>query len=92
MRISGPAALSVLSRIFVPFSPRFEQFRPWTLHRGRVLDESGRVLDDTLAVFMPGPKTFTGEDVAEIHCHGGLALLYTLLENICHMGARLAEA
>ena len=92
VRISGPAARQILTRIFLPLAPRFTDFKPWTLHRGRVLDEHGNVLDDVLAVFMPGPRTFTGEDVAEIHCHGGMALLGALLESILALGARLAEA
>ena len=92
VRVSGPAAKHILKRIFLPFSSRFTDFKPWTLHRGRVLDEHGDVLDDALAVFMPGPRTFTGEDVAEIHCHGGMALLGALLESILALGPRLAEA
>ena len=92
VRVSGPAAGGILARIFLPLSPRFASFKPWTLHRGRVLDAHGNVLDDALAVFMPGPRTFTGEDVAEIHCHGGMALLALLLENILEPGTRLAEA
>ena len=92
VRVSGPAAGRVLARMFRPLSPRFTDFKPWTLHRGRVLDGSGNVLDDALAVFMPGPRTFTGEDVIEIHCHGGMALLGLLLEGILASGTRLAEA
>jgi tRNA modification GTPase len=92
VRVSGPEAKQALARIFLPRSPRFTHFRPWTLHRGRVLDERGNVLDDALAVFMPAPRTFTGEDVAEIHCHGGMALLGALLESLLAMGTRLAEA
>ena len=71
VRLSGPRAKALLARMFLPLSPRFENFRPWFLHRGRVLDRYGEALDDVLAVFMPGPRTFTGEDMAEIHCHGG---------------------
>ena len=92
VRVSGPAAKRILARIFLPLSPRFTNFNPWTLHRGRILDGYGNVLDDALVVFMPGPRTFTGEDVAEIHCHGGMALLGALLENILALGTRLAEA
>jgi tRNA modification GTPase len=92
VRVSGPAAGRILARVFRPLAPRFTAFKPWTLHRGRVLDGRGNVLDDALAVFMPGPRTFTGEDVAEIHCHGGMALLGLLLEGILASGSRLAEA
>lgn len=91
IRISGSAAKSILARMFLPLSSRFENFRPWTLHRGRIMDNSGEALDDVLAVFMPGPRTFTGEDVVEIHCHGGPVLMRTILETSILLGARLAE-
>lgn len=90
VRLSGPQAKDVLSRIFVPLSPSFDTFRPWYLHRGRVLDRNGDPLDDVLAVFMPAPRTFTGEDCAEIHCHGGPVVVQAVLEStLCH-GARQA--
>ena len=91
IRMSGPATRSILARIFQPAAPGFSGFRPWTLYRGRILAVSGTLLDDGLAVFMPGPRSFTGEDVAELHCHGSPALLGLVLENLCMAGARLAE-
>lgn len=91
IRLSGPKAKAILARMFLPLSSRFSNFRPWTLHRGRIVDASGEALDDVLVVFMPGPRTFTGEDVAEIHCHGGPAIVYTLLETTLLFGARLAD-
>lgn len=90
IRISGPDSHAILGRLFLPASPRFAGFRPWTLHRGRVRDASGSPVDDVLAVAMPGPRTFTGEDVAEIHCHGGPAVLAAVLEAACACGAQPA--
>lgn len=91
IRVSGPLARSILGARFAPAAPAFRGFRPWTLHRGAALDPEGGRIDDVLAVFMPGPRTFTGEDVAEWHCHGGPALLEALLESILAAGARPAE-
>ena len=91
VRISGPRAKEVLARVFLSLSPDFENFRPWRLHRGRMLDRHGEELDDVLAVFMPGPRTFTGEDMAEIHCHGGPFLLEEALLSVLSLGARQAE-
>lgn len=71
--------------------PERAAISPWILRRGRVQDTEGNTLDDSLAVFMPGPKTFTGEDVAEFQCHGGPALLAAVLEACLCAGARLAE-
>lgn len=91
LRMSGPLTKSFLARMFLPLAERFSNFKPWFLHHGRVLDEEGEALDDALAVFMPGPRTYTGEDMAEIHCHGGAWMVQTLLAQLCRMGARQAE-
>ena len=91
VRISGPRAKEVLARVFLSLSPDFENFRPGRLHRGRMLDRHGEELDVVLAVFMPGPRTFTGEDMAEIHCHGGPFLLEEALLSVLSLGARQAE-
>ncbi|MBQ3107755.1 MAG: tRNA uridine-5-carboxymethylaminomethyl(34) synthesis GTPase MnmE [Firmicutes bacterium] len=53
--------------------------------------ESGNVLDEAMAVFMKGPKTYTGEDVAEIQCHGSVISLRQVLDEVLAAGARLAE-
>ncbi|GHU94841.1 tRNA modification GTPase MnmE [Deltaproteobacteria bacterium] len=91
VRMCGPQAKEMLARMFLPFSPHFENFRPWMLYRGRILDSDREALDDALAVFMPGPHTYTGEDMTEIHCHGGPFIVRTVLENALRLGARLAE-
>lgn len=91
VRLSGPQAKAVLSRLFLPLSPRFENFEPWRLHHGRVLDCHGEALDDVLAVYMPGPRTFTGEDMAEIQCHGGSFLVQAILESALQLGAAPAR-
>lgn len=80
IRISGPQAKTVLDRVFRPSSPRFTGFVPRMMHHGHVVDARGRALDDVLVVFFPGPHSFTGEDVAEIHGHGGPALLHAVLD------------
>lgn len=91
IRLSGPKAKAIVARMFLPFSSNFSNFKPWTLHRGRIVDATGEPLDEALVVFMPGPRSFTGEDVAEIQCHGGPALMRVLLETTLLFGARLAE-
>lgn len=91
VRLSGPRAKEVLARMFLPLSAQVENFRPWFLHRGRVLDWNGEAIDEALAVFMPGPRTFTGEDVAELQCHGGPFLVQAVLESALRHGARQAQ-
>jgi tRNA modification GTPase len=98
LRISGPAAFRVLERLFLPGSappaadaPRSPfLLRPRHMYFGHALDREGRILDQVLAVFMPGPHSATGEDVAEIHCHGGQGIAAALLESCLAAGARLA--
>ncbi len=91
VRISGPQAKTILQKVFRSSKQDFADFRPWTLHRGHFIDAHGAALDDVLAVFMPAPHTFTGEEVVEIHAHGGQVLMATLLEALVARGARLAE-
>lgn len=90
LRLSGPAALSVLQRIFVsPEGEKLSEFRPRYFHFGKILDGSGQALDEAMAVFMPGPKSFTGEDVAELHCHGNVLLLKQILNMILDLPQEL---
>ncbi len=93
VRISGPAARSIATRLFRSASPRFSGFKPHRLHHGRLVapDNENDVLDEILLAFMPAPHSFTGEDVVELHCHGGPMLLATVLEAVYACGARPAE-
>lgn len=90
IRVSGDGAAEILKKIFVPANSRPDDFEPWRLRRGFVKNGLGELLDETLCVFMPGPKTFTGEDVAEIHCHGNPAVTDSILEAVFAAGARAA--
>lgn len=91
IRISGPEAHALLQAVFRARNPAFSGFIPWKLHRGTAHDGADQALDDVLAVYMPAPATFTGEDVAELHCHGGPLIVRTLLERLWQLGARPAE-
>lgn len=91
VRITGPDSKLLLARIFLPLSSKFDNFIPWHLHHGRILDRHGEELDDVLVVFMPSPNTFTGEDMAEIHCHGSPKILQEVLENLFYLGASQAS-
>ena len=91
IRVSGAQARQVLLAVFrspvVGFTPK-----PRYMHFGHLLDASGHVLDEGLAVYMPGPHSATGEDVAELHCHGGPGVAMAVLEAACAQGVRLATA
>jgi tRNA modification GTPase len=91
IRISGAEASAIARTIFIPARASFTHFTPYTLHYGTIRDAQGAPLDDVLTAFMPGPGSYTGEDVIEINCHGGRAVLAAVLDEITSRGARLAE-
>ena len=81
VRLSGPAA-EVVGRSVVSIPGQ----QLWVSHRvlyGHVMDESGKErIDEVLVLLMKGPRSFTGEDVVEIHCHGGLMAVQRVLERV----------
>ncbi|MBI9076370.1 MAG: tRNA uridine-5-carboxymethylaminomethyl(34) synthesis GTPase MnmE [Desulfatibacillum sp.] len=95
VRISGSQSLSILRQLFFPMianSRNCFQDSPFRLIRGRIAHpESMEIVDEVLAVFMPGPRTYTGEDVVEIQGHGGPVVLGRVLELVLDRGARLAQ-
>ena len=96
LRISGPRALAVLAAVFAPGRSEVSaaasgfRFRPRVLHFGQALGRDTLPIDEVLAVFMPGPASATGEDVGEIHCHGGPGVVTALLDAMFAAGARPA--
>lgn len=92
VRVSGPDALAVASRIFRGRGGcSLEAAPPLTLLLGTVADPaSGEPLDETLAVWMPAGRSYTGEPTVEIHGHGGRAVLDAVLRAVLAAGARPA--
>jgi len=86
VRVSGPGCRAIAEALLgrVP-APRVAE-----LHRFR--DAGGEPLDEGLALFFPGPASFTGEDVLELQGHGGPVVLDLLLQRVLALGARAAEA
>jgi len=91
VRLSGAQAKALALGLFRSSRPGFAGLKPYRLHHGSLLDAHGRVLDEILAAYMPGPGSFTGEDVVELFCHGGPAVLRAVLEELLARGARLAR-
>jgi len=91
IRISGPEALPLLRKLFVPHKPR-THFTSHKLYYGTVIAaRDGQVLDEALAVYMRAPYTYTREDIVEFQCHGSYLVLQEILRNIFELGARSAE-
>lgn len=88
IRISGPQAQEVLNRVF---KPRYEKIRPRRLIYGDITD-NGKIVDEALAVFMYGSRTYTAEDTAELHCHGGIVVTERTLALCMQAGCRPALA
>lgn len=88
VRLSGPAARGALERLTgAPVPP------PRHASRARFSDPaSGEALDDGLCLWFPAPASFTGEDVAELHVHGGRATIKAVMDALAREpGLRLAE-
>ncbi len=91
VRISGPLAETIAKRLFKPKKEE-SQFISHHFNYGEVIDPlSGNPIDEVLLVFMRSPKTYTREDIVEIHCHGGYFVLQKVLELVLREGARLAH-
>ncbi|SBV91634.1 tRNA modification GTPase MnmE [uncultured delta proteobacterium] len=95
VRLSGEDSLGILRRLMAADPSHLPVFKPRYMRHGWVHavspGQSPEPLDEVLAVYMPGPASFTGEDVAEIHCHGGQAVLLAVVSSACALGARMAE-
>ncbi len=92
IRISGPDAVGVAERIFVPAGRR--TVRPGaaashTVHYGHIVRD-GRCIDEVLITVLRAPRTFTREDTVEISCHGGVLVTRLVLEAVLAAGARAA--
>jgi tRNA modification GTPase len=86
IRVSGPLAASIAGKILgeVP-RPRRAVIRPFR-------DVDGQTIDHGLALYFAAPASFTGEDVIELHGHGGPVVMDMLLARTLQLGARMAEA
>ncbi len=85
IRLSGPRSHAILGTLFTGKSRGPNRLSHGQLVRGN------RVLDDVLAATFTAPASYTGEDMAEIYCHGGLLVTRRILDALLAEGARLAE-
>jgi len=90
VRLSGPKAEAIARLLFRPRRPR-DRWQSHRLYLGHILDSRGHVLDEVLLTLMRAPHTYTREDVVEIHCHSGFAVLKAILGEVLARGARQAR-
>lgn len=92
VRISGKDAFAVAEKIFVPANKEsFAKKEQRKAYYGSFADD-GRVFDDGICLLFSSPNSFTGENVAELYCHGGLLVTQKLLSCALKNGARAATA
>ena len=91
LRLTGPDTVAVLDRVFRPKGRPMSHRVDRVMVLGDVLDKSGRAVDNGLAVLFRGPGSYTGEDCAEIHCHGSPVVLQEVLFSLFAAGARQAR-
>lgn len=89
IRISGDEALNIVNKVFLPVKKG--EIKPFTLRLGQIIDENKNVVDQVLVSYFKAPKSYTGEDVCEINCHGGNVAVNRVLELVLQNGATLAE-
>src|SRR2546422_7953507 len=93
IRLSGPQALAIADRSFLPVGKTSSQpsaAPTHTIHYGKIVRQ-GRIVDEVLLSVMRAPRTFTREDTLEITCHGGILAAKLVLDTTLENGARLAD-
>lgn len=90
VRISGDKAFEIASHVFNSKKP-FNEIPSHSVTYGRVVNGQGETLDEVLLLKMKGPRTYTKEDVVEIHCHGGPVVTSSILALLYKSGAEPAE-
>jgi tRNA modification GTPase len=93
VRLSGPEAIALAKRAFRPVrSKSIQAEETFSLLYGHVVDPmTGDAVDEALLAVMRKPRSYTREDVVELHCHGGAAAVRSVLRLMVRLGARTAE-
>lgn len=92
IRVSGDEAIEIVDKIFksVNSDKKLVNVKSHTINYGHIVDND-KVIDEVLVSVMNGPHSYTGEDVVEINCHGGMIVIRKILEIVIKNGARTAE-
>ena len=85
VRVSGPLTKNIANKM-LGYTPKHMQAK-----RSSFKAPNGEIVDTGVALFFSSPKSYTGEDVLELTCHGGQAVVDHLLEALFQHGARVAE-
>jgi tRNA modification GTPase len=88
IRLSGPQAIQIVGFLFP--GKDLTKAKTHTLHVGWLIEEDKK-LDEAVVSIFKGPKSYTGEDVAEISCHGSAFILQQVIDACVRQGARIAK-
>lgn len=89
IRLSGANALSIAAKMFTPTGKTaVAAFEPYKMYVGLI--DGGSFTDHGMAVYFKAPRSYTGEDIVEFHCHGGESIARGLLKQAFRLGARSA--
>lgn len=89
VRLSGKDTLDIVQKIFP--SKNLKNLPSHTIHFGKIYNENSQIIDEAVISLYKAPKSYTGEDIIEISCHGNPLILRKLVETCIHYGARLAQ-
>ena len=90
IRISGESPLEIAEKMFKPLGKvAVQDFEPYKLYVGEI--NGGTFTDFGMCVYFKGPKSYTGEDMVEFHCHGGIAITQGILRKTFELGASPAS-
>ena len=90
IRISGDSPLEIAQKMFKPLGKiAVKDFEPYKLYVGEI--DGGHFTDFGMCVYFQGPKSYTGEDMIEFHCHGGIAITQGILRRAFSLGAKPAS-
>ncbi|MBI3307564.1 MAG: tRNA uridine-5-carboxymethylaminomethyl(34) synthesis GTPase MnmE [Candidatus Omnitrophica bacterium] len=92
IRVSGPKTFEMAGKFFHPVKKaNFADFPSHTIHLGEIRTLEGAAIDEVLLSIFRQPNSYTGEDIVEINCHGGMAVTGRILDLLICGGARHAE-
>ena len=89
IRLSGPRAVEFLDEVFKG-SKAASMMKSHQLYYGNLYNREGKRVDEVLAVVMRAPRSYTGEDVVEVHCHGGVQISRAVIDLFLQTGASMA--
>ena len=91
IRVSGPEAIEITSRIFTPIGGKpLDERKPYTLSFGKILSGEGEIIDEVLVSVFRAPHSYTGENSTEISCHGSSYILQQVMRRLIECGCRTA--